>query len=262
MSRTLYLGAEAREVVLDGPALLVRVEDGPGTRVPLRLLARVVARPAAEWSTAALVACLSGGVAVSFLKPDGAPLGHCLPAARRASDLAGMLDRLERERDASEAFSNWVRSEERRAILRLARKRPWAATHGETRPDKLREAALAAASPDRAAGAQILAALEGLLAAHLPGLLSQAGLPPRWASPAPPGRLDLCTACHAAARWMLVPALEAAATHRRRHPRAWRAIRERDARIARQFEGHAPAIARDLHERLRRLEFLLWEREP
>ncbi len=261
MSRTLYLGGHAREVVLDGPALLVRVEDGPGTRIPLRLLARVVARPAAQWSTAALVACLSGGIAISFLKPDGAPLGHCLPATRRASDLGRMLDRLERERDAQDAFSNWARSEERRAILRLARKRPWAAIPGETRPGKLRDAALAGTAVDQASAASILASLEGLLAAHLPGMLSQAGLPPRWASPAPPGRIDLCNACHSAARWLLVPALEAAAAHRRRHPGAWRQRRDREARLARQFEGLAPAIAQDLQGRLRRLEFLLWERD-
>lgn len=62
MRRPLYLGAAARRVRLDGPALCVDVEGRAAARVPLRRLSRVVAHRAAEWATPALVACLEAGV--------------------------------------------------------------------------------------------------------------------------------------------------------------------------------------------------------
>lgn len=261
MTRTLYIGADAREVALDGPALRVATLDGPDARVPLRLLSSVVARPNAQWSTAALAACLSSGITISFVKPDGGPLGFCLPAARRAADLGRLLEQLERERGGSDVFDNWARSEERRAILRAFQRRGEPSGGVETRPGRLRDAVLAAAV-DRRGAAEILAGLEGILAAQLPALLSRAGLEPRWASPAPPGRIDLFAACFAAARWLLLPGMDAALSHRTRHPDAWSQAPQRQRRLAAQYEGLAPAIAAAIREQARRLEFLLWERGP
>jgi hypothetical protein len=258
VTRTLYLGADAREVALDGPALRVATLDGPDARIPLRLLASVVARPNAQWSTAALTACLSAGITISFVRHDGGPLGFCLPASRRAADLGRMLDRLERERGGQDIFDNWARSEERRAILRAFRRRGQPPAGAETRPDKLREAVMAA-SGDRRGAADLLAGLEGILAAQLPAMLSSAGLAARWASPAPPGRMDLFAACLAAARWLLLPGMDAALAHRRRHADAWRLPPCRQRRLVVQYEGLAPAIGPAVREQLRRLEFLLWE---
>jgi len=90
----------------------------------------------------------------------------------------------------------------------------------------------------------------------------QVGLASRWASPAPPGRLDLLAACQRAARWTLVPALDMALAHRREHPDAWRRPRDRRRRIARRYEALATSVTAATRRRLYRLELLLWEREP
>jgi hypothetical protein len=261
MTRTLYLGTEAQRVVLDGPALRVGAADQADRQVPLRLLSRVVARPNAEWSTAALVACLGAGIPITFLRPDGMPLGHCLPAGPRSSDLVRLIDRFEGDWDALSLFGNWVRAEERRAILRLTR-RSAAAHHGaELRPERLRDAILDAAGPaQRASAAALLLGLEGLLGAHLPRLLLEAGLSPRWATPAPEGRLDLFGACFAALRWSLIPMLDDALRHRNAHPDAWGKAHQRNQRLARRYEGSAAAIATLVRAMLHRLELLLWER--
>ncbi|MBX6323927.1 MAG: CRISPR-associated endonuclease Cas1 [Rhodospirillaceae bacterium] len=261
MIRPLYLGAETRAVALDGPALRIAAEGRADARVPLRMLSRVVSRTAVEWSTSALVACLTAGVPVALVGTDGAAIGLCLPTARRSADLARRLDALEREPGGTEAFRNWARAEERRAMLAvLGRPEPGAAV--DARPETLRRMVLAAADvgPDRAAA--MLRALEGMLAAHLAGLLLGAGLPHRRAAPAPPGRLDLFGACLGAARWELVPALERAAAHRRAQPRAWDTPRQRARRLARRYEATAPRIAASMRRRLRRLDEWLWEREP
>lgn len=261
MSRTLYLGTEAQRVVLDGPALRVGTTDQADQQVPLRLLSRVVARPHAEWSTAALVACLGAGIPITFLRPDGMPLGHCLPAGPRSSDLVRLIDGFEADWDAASLFGNWARAEERRAILRLTKGSAAANDGAEFRPDRLRHAILDAAGPaQRAIAAALLLGLEGLLGAHLPRLILEAGLSPRWASPAPKGRLDLFGACFAALRWSLIPMLDDALRHRRAHPDAWAQPHQRNQRLARRYEGSAAAVATLTRALLHRLELLLWER--
>ncbi|MBM3522369.1 MAG: hypothetical protein FJX57_05380, partial [Alphaproteobacteria bacterium] len=156
MNRTLYLGGEASRVELDGPALRIAAGDSADTRVPLRLLARVVARGGTEWSTSALLACLAAGVPVSFLQPNGTPLGHCLPVSRRRTDLSRLLDRLEPDWDAAAVFGNWALAEERRAIIELLRRQAIDRRGEEMRPEQLREAILAASKADRPIAAALL----------------------------------------------------------------------------------------------------------
>jgi hypothetical protein len=259
VTRTLYLGHDARAVRLDGPSLLVDASDRAESRIPLRLLARVVARTSADWSTDALTNCLGAGIPITFLRPDGSPLGYCLPAARRVADLGRLLEITERRWDGPEGFGNWRAAEQRRAILRLA---AIAGSHHsvpDARPDRLREKILAAAGAERPFVAATLLALEGLLSAHLPQILLSAGLPPRWASPAYPGRMDLFAACFDANRWNLIPVLDRLLQHRRRHPDAWRRPRDRQERMARAYEAHSASIEALVKAQLRRLEFLLWE---
>lgn len=259
MTQTLYLGAEAQQVRLDGPSLLVSAQDRADARVPLRVLARVVARSSAEWSTAAIVACLAGGIPITFLRGDGATLGFCLPSGRRSADLARLLEIAERRWDGPAGFANWARAEERRAILRLISMRPVQIVVSDPRPEQLRAAILAAAGSDRPHAASILAMLEGMLAAHLPQILLASGLPARWAAPSAPGRMDLFGTCLQANRWHLVPLLEQLMAHRRRHPDAWGEPGARGRRIARSYEGRSSSIAGLVRAQLRRLEMLLWE---
>ena len=260
MSRPLYIVTAARHVELDGPALRVEIEGQTASRVPIRQIDRVVSRFGAEWSTAALLACLTAGVPVVFLAGDGSAAGHCLPARQRASTLAKRLDSLERRHDGMTVFANWEASEQRWAVLALIG-RPGSSPVPDLRPERLHMVLLTeiGASLEWARGA--LRAFEGLLTAHLSALLLAAGLPHHHTAPAPIGRLDLFGACFAAARWDLFPALRAAAEHRQAHPRAWRNGTERAERIARRYEAVAPRIAAMQSRRLRRLDQWLWEIE-
>lgn len=259
MTQTLYVGPEAHQVQLDGPSLLVSAQDRADARVPLRVLARVVVRSSAEWSTAALVACLAGGIPITFLRGDGSTLGYCLPAGRKSANLARLLEIAEGRWDGPAGFANWTRAEERRAILRLIATRQSQFGTCDPRPEPLRAAILAAAGSERPHAASMLAMLEGMLAAHLPQILLASGLPPRWAAPSSPGRMDLFVSCFQANRWHLVTLLEEMLAHRRRHPDAWNASGARGRRIARGYEGRSASIAGLVRAQLRRLEMLLWE---
>jgi hypothetical protein len=257
--RPLYLGSAARGVRLDGPALSVAVDGHCETRVPLRLLSRVISPLGIEWSTAALTACLGFGVPVAFFRSDGAMVGLCLPAARRQLDLNRRLDALEAEPRGRTAFDNWSASEERRAILALVgRRRP--DVDVDLRPQILRTRILAALDANADRVGALLLRLEGLLAGHLGQLLIEAGLSARRAGPAA-GRLDLFAACMAAARWELVPTLHDAVQHRRLHPEAWSDAAKRARRLARRYEHVAPKVAASQRRRLRRLDAWLWEME-
>src|SRR5690554_6643168 len=99
MKRPLYLAGAARAVELDGPALRITVDGRADGRVPFRLLSRVVVRGGVTWSSAALTACFGAGVPLVFLRPDGQPLGLCLPALPSEESLYQRLARLEEEPD-------------------------------------------------------------------------------------------------------------------------------------------------------------------
>lgn len=258
MTRPLYLGAAARQVALDGPALRVIVEARADSRVPLRLLSRVVSRTEVDWTPAALSACMAAGIPLVFLRGNGAPLGYCLPALPRTADLARSLDMLEQEPDGMAAFRTWAMAEERRAILVLTGNPP-ARTGFDLRPARIRKAVLTGLGANYQRSEAMWNHLEGLLAVQIAGHLLAASLPPYRAAPAPAGRLDLHGACLAAARWELVPALRRATAHRAVHPRAWSEAAARAERLARQYEALSPGVAASMRRRLRRLEAWLWE---
>jgi len=258
VTRPLYLGADARQVALDGPALRVSVEARADSRVPLRLLSRVVSRADVDWSPAALSACMEAGVPMVFLRGNGTPLGYCLPALPRTVDLARRLDRLEQEPGGPAAFRTWAMAEERRAILALTGHPP-ARTGFDLRPARIRKAVLNGIGANYQRSEAMWARLEGMLAVQVASLLLAAGLPPYRVAPAPAGRLDLHGVCIAAARWELVPALRLATAHRAAHPRAWAEASARAERLTRQYEALSPRIAASMRRRLRRLEAWLWE---
>src|SRR5690606_2143572 len=260
MKRPLYLAGAARSVELDGPALRILVEGRADGRVPLRLLSRVVVRGRVAWSSAALGACFAAGVPLVFLQSDGRPLGYRLPAVQSEERLGTRLDRLEEEPDGIARFGDWTRAEERRALL-ACRLLFQGGELLDLRPQRCRALVLSRLDPSPERAEALWQALEGLLAGHLSELLLAAGLGPRHAAPAPPGRVDLFGACLAAGSWKLVPSLQRLCAHRRAHPEAWRGPERRRRRLARHYDATAPAVAADLRRRLHRLELWCQERE-
>ncbi|TXL82051.1 hypothetical protein FHP25_03030 [Vineibacter terrae] len=261
MTRPLYLGGEARQVCLDGPALRVATSLSPlDARVPLRLVSRITSRQGTEWSTEALARCLTLGVPVTFVSTDGDPVGYCVPARQRAVNLSRLLAAFENDVRSIGAFGDWARAEERRAILDLLRRHPRMMPARDLRPAFLRAAFLAAAGEDQPWATAVLRRLEGLLAAHMVQLLKDAGVGMPWVAPAPDRQADVFGACARAAGWLLLPALSRVLAHRRRHPRAWRRAGDGQRRVARAYEAVGPAVAAATSRRLRRLEIWLWDR--
>lgn len=257
MTRPLYLGPGVRRVGLDGPALRILDQDGRETSIPLRLISRVVSRARAAFAVEALTGCLAHGIPVAFLEADGTPVGLCLPMRPLTPSLEDKLAALESEPHGREAFANWARSEERRSLLAAFGKAFPALAPPPPEVLHQRLLGLVDSSPQRAAA--LWQGLEGLAAAHLGELLLGAGLPPHRAAPASAGRIDLFSACLAAARWELFPALRRLARHRAEHPAKWQAPRQRAERLVRAYETIAPHIAASLRRRLARLEEWLWD---
>lgn len=259
MMRPLYVGSAAESIRLDGPALRVSAAGRADTRVPLRLLSRVVVRGRAEWSTSALTACLELGVPLIFLRPDGRPLGLCLPTIRRRSCLGQRLEVLEREPEGLAAFADWALAEERRAILAVTGHPPEGGY--DLRGEAVHAAAIAESALAPGAADAMWHALDGMLAAAVAQFLLDIPLPGFRAATAAPGRIDLCGAFTAAGHWELVPTLHRAAAHRRMHPHAWASSRDRHRRLVRQFEAETARLFACMRRRRRRLETWLRERE-
>lgn len=261
MKRPLYLAGAARAVELDGPALRISVGGRADGRIPLRLLSRVIVRGGVSWSSAALTACFGAGIPLIFLRPDGQPLGLCLPSVQTEERLCRRLARLEEEPESLVAFEDWVRAEERRALLAHA-PMPYGRGTLDLRSHVQRQHVLRSLDPSVERAAALWQQLEGLLAGHLMELLLGAGLDTRYAAPARSGRLDPFSAFLAAGRWELVPTLRRLCAHRTRHPEAWRKADQRRRRLARHYEAASPAIAASFRRRLHRLELWCQEREP
>ena len=70
--RPLYLDArEATTILLEGPALRIRVSKQAERDVPLRRISRVVTNHRTQFTTDALLACADRGISVVFLSEDG-----------------------------------------------------------------------------------------------------------------------------------------------------------------------------------------------
>jgi hypothetical protein len=167
-------------VRLEGPALIVDQPEVAEGRFPIRLLFRVVVRGPVPWSMEALLACLAGGVPITFLSLDGAVIGLCLGRDRPEESLTMLLDRLLAEPGWAEIHMRWCRAAERRAIVEVAR-RLALPVGADLRPEVVRTLAAAQMPGGDTPGARsAMRRLDGYLYAHLCELFGHAGVPPEY----------------------------------------------------------------------------------
>ena len=121
--RPLYLEAGTPwQVKLDaGVALHVSAAGRARSLYPLQRLARVVCGAAAQWDTAALLACLRAGVPVLFHDGHGDPIAWCFGPRRRETTLQQLLREGLDHIDWAEHFSRWQHAAQRREVLAALR---------------------------------------------------------------------------------------------------------------------------------------------
>ena len=117
--RPLYLEAGTPwQVKLDaGVALHVSAAGRARSLYPLQRLARVVCGAAAQWDTAALLACLRAGVPVLFHDGHGDPIAWCFGPRRRETTLQQLLREGLDHVHWVEHFSRWQHAAQRREVL-------------------------------------------------------------------------------------------------------------------------------------------------
>lgn len=100
--------------------------------VPLRLLTRVVAKGAIDWSAQALAACLTADIPIALLGSDGDPLGY-ITAAKPKSTTFNNLSRSLQHLPVNTDFTAWHRSRERFAMIKNLSNKRWKLN--DLRPD-------------------------------------------------------------------------------------------------------------------------------
>ncbi|MEK0085290.1 CRISPR-associated endonuclease Cas1 [Benzoatithermus flavus] len=235
----LYVDGSAAPVriVLDGPSLRLEQAGISDARWPLQRVTRLVVRGAVAWGDGALAACLGRGIPVSLLDGSGRTVGTCLPARARPSDTAQLLDEACAVGRLEEAYGNWRRAAERRAVLDLVRSlglRP-----RDLRPASVRRALLAALDRLGAAwpGEMLLARLEALLDAELCRLLLEEGIGARFQSGDAEALVDLRRDLAGLLGWDLGRLAWRLAAYLARHGGKHRTELDVARRIARQFEA-------------------------
>jgi hypothetical protein len=101
----------------DGPALNVVAPGRARSLYPLQRLARVVCPAHAEWTTAALMACLRAGVPVVFHDDGGNPLGWCFGPRRRETTLGSLLREAVGMPQGAALIGDWRKAAERREVM-------------------------------------------------------------------------------------------------------------------------------------------------
>jgi hypothetical protein len=264
-ARPLYVDSTAAAIRLEGPALVVARAAQADTRVPLRLLSRVVVRGCVPFATDALLGCLDAAVPVTFVALDGRVIGHGIAGATRARSpvawsIASALARLVSEPTWPDVMATWRRHAEQAAMLRSCQRLRISLTL-DLRPATVR-VLLAQAMPGGATPGMesVLRRLEGLLAAHLAELFSKAEIPAEFrghdGSP-----LDLRAYFAAVLRWHLWPTAATLLAHQQQHPRpAGRRATPSDARRRRlvvAYEAAVPLIEAAFRRLLTSLELRL-----
>ncbi len=117
--RPLYVeGGRKVRVKLDGPSLVVEREGSAQRRFPLGRLSRVILCGHMQTDYAVFRACGAAGIPVGVLDATGEPFGFFLPWKARPSRADEMLEDFLARPDWQSRYSDWRRSEERRAILK------------------------------------------------------------------------------------------------------------------------------------------------
>jgi len=121
--KPLYLDpAQHWQVVLDdGPTLNISAPGRARSLFPLERLARVVSPCHAQWTTAALLACLRAGVTVVFADANGQTVGWCFGPRRRETTLACLLREALGLPQGAELLTDWQRAQARRGMLEALR---------------------------------------------------------------------------------------------------------------------------------------------
>lgn len=121
LRKPLYLDAAGIvQVRAEGPALRIRMREGPDRHYPLARLSRIVVRGDADVRGDAMLAVLRSGLGMTWLEASGTLVGHVLSACRRSDAL--LDQRLEDLSDTGElphVLENWRLAMMRRLILRL-----------------------------------------------------------------------------------------------------------------------------------------------
>jgi hypothetical protein len=126
--KTLYLdGHDYLRVLQDGPALRVRQRMASDRLYPLRLLAQVVVKGPADWSTNALLACAEATVPVIFLHADGSLRGRVLgiPAIDPLLDLNLALETFLDLPEGPARYHTWFSAKSQQARLEFLRLTGW-----------------------------------------------------------------------------------------------------------------------------------------
>ena len=123
MIKPLYLDpAQHWQITLDdGPALNVSAPGRARSLYPLQRLARVVSPSQAQWTSAALLACLRAGVTVVFADADGQTIAWCFGPRRRETTLACLLREALDMPDGPAMLTDWQRAQERQDMLATMR---------------------------------------------------------------------------------------------------------------------------------------------
>lgn len=108
--QTLYVGqSRVTRLHADRLALLVEPEGCAVARVPLPRIERIVAGPMADWTGAALLACMRASVPVAFGDAAGGACGSLWPVLRASGVLDAELTLFAERRQASDAWRDGVR---------------------------------------------------------------------------------------------------------------------------------------------------------
>ena len=123
MIKPLYLDAAlAWQVRLDdGPALHISAPGRARSLYPLQRLARVISPSQAQWSTAALLACLRAGVPVIFHDATGDPVGWCFGPRKRETTLGSLLREAMGLPQGNKLIASWQQAAMRREIIAALR---------------------------------------------------------------------------------------------------------------------------------------------
>lgn len=92
--------------------------------LPLRLLTRIVAKGAIDWSAQALSACLAADIPIALLGSDGDPVGY-ITAAKPKNTTFDSLSKSLRHLPADADFAAWHRSRERFSMIKNLNNKRW-----------------------------------------------------------------------------------------------------------------------------------------
>ncbi len=108
--KPLYLATRnAMRIDADGNHLILRRAGAPVERFPLARVDRIVCNRHADWSGAALAACLAHGIPLIWLDGKSEAVGSALPRVAVASPMTASLESYLELPDWTVRFDNWIR---------------------------------------------------------------------------------------------------------------------------------------------------------